>query len=189
MATKKKPKSKKPVRKAAKRRIVRKVVPVAKALPPVGLPKLGEVFPGQGGVFAGVIRDEDGTQRALVVPTDASCSFDGAWGEYGKTVKGADSPSDGRANTEAMAAAGSAIAKKALALSVEGHADLYIPSRREIAICEANVAHLFDKTWHWSSSQSSSHFAWLQGFTSGYVSYFSKDFKHRVRAVRSLVIQ
>ena len=86
-----------------------------------------------------VIRDADGTQRALVVPTDASCSFEGAWGEYGKTVKGADSASDGRANTQAMADAGSAIAKKALGLSVDGHADFFIPSRREAKLIHVGV--------------------------------------------------
>lgn len=185
----KKKATKKPARKTAARRVVRIVKKlVSTALPPVGLPKLGEAFPGQGGVFAGLIRDDNGTVRALVVGTDKACNFEGQWGKYGQTVSGAESKSDGRANTAAMEAAGSPIAKQVRSINVDGHTDFYVPSRRELALIEANVAHLLDKDVHWSSTQYSSTYAWAQYFTYGLVNGWGKGLNTRVRAVRSLVI-
>ncbi|MFV3016240.1 DUF1566 domain-containing protein, partial [Pseudomonas sp. KHB2.9] len=53
----------------------------------------------------------------------------GKWGEYGEKIEGADSFTNSLANTQAMAAAGSELAAKVLALSIEGFTDWAIPAR------------------------------------------------------------
>jgi hypothetical protein len=154
---------------------------------PSAIPLLGELWPGQGGRFVGTIRDEGSDQvRYVIAPEGSAAQFKGPWGEEGTDVAGATSASDGRANTTAMAAAGSEIAKAVLALSIDGFADFHIPSRHELSLCEMNARDLFEREWYWSSTQSSSHYAWLQYFTSGSVYTSTKDLKGRVRAVRTI---
>ncbi|WP_341795240.1 DUF1566 domain-containing protein [Ectopseudomonas toyotomiensis] len=64
-----------------------------------------------------------------MVSSPASYELAGEWGEYGQKVDGASSLTDSRANTEAMAAAGSDIAQKVLGLDIEGFTDWTIPAR------------------------------------------------------------
>ena len=60
------------------------------------------------------------------------------WGEYGKAAK-AHSYCDGLANTRAMAAAGSELAKHMLSLQIGEHNDWYLPSRDELELCYRNL--------------------------------------------------
>jgi hypothetical protein len=69
------------------------------------------------------------------------------WNKSTKMVEGAQSFFDGRANTEAMAAAGSALAKWALDLRIAGQNDWYLPSRDELEICYRNLKPTIDENW------------------------------------------
>lgn len=126
----------------------------------------------------------NGQERALVLMPD---EFEGAWGEYGTKIEGANSYSDGEANTRAMAEAGSEIAAKALEL------DAYIPSCLEGQLLMAAKADglvaLREDGWHWLSSQRSANGAYYMDFEYGWLGSLEKGVEFLVRPVRSLILQ
>ena len=100
---------------------------VAQAAPAVTLPEIGQPF--GGGFFSGITRDPVTGKRYLNITAGAEHEQVGAWGKYGEKIEGADSFTDSRSNTEAMAAAGSELAQKVLALDIGGFTDWAIPAR------------------------------------------------------------
>jgi len=99
----------------------------AQASPAVSLPAIGQPF--GGGFFSGITRDPDTGKRYLNITAGAEHELVGAWGKYGEKIEGASSFTDSRANTEAMAAAGSELAQKVLVLDIGGFTDWAIPAR------------------------------------------------------------
>lgn len=99
----------------------------AQAAPAVTLPEIGQPY--GGGFFSGITHDPDTGKRYLNITAGAEHELSGKWGEYGVKIEGADSFTNGRANTEAMAAAGSELAQQVLALRIGGHDDWAIPAR------------------------------------------------------------
>ncbi|MHC8300704.1 DUF1566 domain-containing protein [Pseudomonas sp. ZS1P83] len=99
----------------------------AQAAPAVTIPEIGHPF--GGGFFSGITRDPDTGKRYLNITAGAAHELSGAWGEYGEKVEGAESFTNSRANTEAMAAAGSELAQQVLALDIGGFNDWAIPAR------------------------------------------------------------
>ncbi|MGY2258166.1 DUF1566 domain-containing protein [Pseudomonas sp. SDO55104_S430] len=99
----------------------------AQAEPAVTIPEIGQPF--GGGFFSGITRDPETGKRHLNITAGAAHELVGKWGEYGLKIEGADSFTDSRANTEAMAAAGSELAQKVLALDIGGFTDWAIPAR------------------------------------------------------------
>lgn len=90
----------------------------------------------------------DGAEYALIVAPKALGEHQPtAWGEYGQNIEGARSCNDGRANTEAMAAAGSALGQWALTLDIADHKDWYIPSRDELELCYRNLKPTTQENW------------------------------------------
>lgn len=133
------------------------------------LPRIGASWRGQGGKFVGLIRGENGQpDYGLVVPIHESASLKGSYGPYDR-LEDAESEYDGMANTRAMAAAGSAIAKRALALRIDGYADFYIGSRHEASMAYLNALGLYAAGYHWTSTQSRANdaYAWAQYFDDG----------------------
>lgn len=100
---------------------------VEKAAPVVTIPEIGQPF--GGGFFSGITRDPDTGKRYLNITAGAEHELNGAWGEYGEKNEGADSFTNSRGNTEAMAASGSELAKQILALDIDGFTDWAIPAR------------------------------------------------------------
>jgi len=100
---------------------------VEKAAPAVTIPVIGQAY--GGGFVTGITRDPVTGQRFLNITAGAAHELAGKWGEYGEKIEGADSFTDSLANTQAMAAAGSELAAKVLALSIEGFTDWAIPAR------------------------------------------------------------
>jgi hypothetical protein len=100
---------------------------VAQAAPAVTIPEIGQPF--GGGFFSGITRDPETGKRYLNITAGAEHELVGDWGKYGEKIEGAGSFTDSRANTEAMAAAGSELAQKVLALNIGGFADWAIPAR------------------------------------------------------------
>lgn len=93
--------------------------------PAVNIPEIGAPY--GGGFFSG-ITVQDG-KRYLNITAGREHELEGEWGEYGVKIEGADSFTDSRANTEAMAAAGSELAQQVLALDIGGFTDWAIPAR------------------------------------------------------------
>ena len=99
----------------------------AQAAPAVTLPVIGQAY--GGGFVTGITRDPDTGKRYLNITAGAEHELVGAWGKYGEKIEGADSFTNSRANTEAMAAAGSELAQKVLGLVIGGFTDWAIPAR------------------------------------------------------------
>ena len=135
--------------------------------------------------YAGIMRGEAGQPdyHLAVLTGPAAAKLKGQWGEWGKTVSGADHRRDGLANTQALAAAGSALAKKILA------AGAYIASQAEAQLVSANLYEQLPKGWHWTSTQTSPGYAWVQGFEYGSSSVHRKGNELRAVAVRRFVLQ
>lgn len=152
------------------------------------VPAIGTYWEGQGGVYAGVMRGENGKpDYRLIVATEDLGKHE--WGSYGTEVAGAGSASDGAANTEALIEDGNHPAATACAeYEADGHHDFYLPARRELQVTEANVSELFAKEWHWSSTQRSADFAFFMYFAVGFKGIHGKHVELRVRPVRRLPI-
>ncbi|MEO8644597.1 DUF1566 domain-containing protein [Pseudomonas sp.] len=99
----------------------------AQAAPTLTIPEIGQAF--GGGFFSGITRDPDTGKRYLNITAGAEHELAGEWGKYGEKIEGADSFTNSRANTEAMAAAGSELAQQVLALDIGGLTDWAIPAR------------------------------------------------------------
>jgi hypothetical protein len=163
------------------------------------LPTFGEFVPGAGGrlgaIMRGALISPKGKKRhpdyAVIVPDLPG--IDLPWGEYGKQIEGANSLTDGWANTSAMLKTPphNKHAAQYIAELCEKHGipDLYLGSRAEMWALRANVPELFDKVLHWTSTQFSANDAFAQGFEFGVSDWFSKDLRFRVRALRRIQLQ
>ena len=109
------------------------------------LPAIGTTMPG--GFFAGAIL-VNGQRRAVILSTKKiGISLKGAWHEEEIDVPGAKSYNDGLANTQAMAEAGSGLAKTVLALEIDGLNDFYIPSQDELELCYRAFKPTTEQNW------------------------------------------
>ena len=121
-------------------------------------PRVGQPWPGQGGIYMGIIRGDDGApDYHLIVGPEADKELN--W-------------------KNAMA--------HAAKVEADGHKDFVLPTRYELALCFANRCELFEKDWYWSSSQGAddSSLAWLQGFGFGYQVWLHESDSSRARVVR-----
>jgi len=161
-------------------------------------PSIGEAWPSQGGVYAGMMRGENGQpDYHLIVPSvDPHAVVEQAeikeikWGSAGKEETAATSERDGLANTRALIASDNdhPAARWASNLELYGHRDWYLPARRELALCYATVPELFEKSgYYWSSSQYSAYNAWRQDFAYGGQDFGHKGYALRARAVRRFI--
>jgi hypothetical protein len=158
-------------------------------------PYLTGYVAGQGGHMVAIMRGHavNGVEQpayALLASDAAAGEFKSVWGERGKSIEGAGSRHDGKANTEAMAAAGCAAALKVKSLTIEGHSDWHIPSLGELNAAAANAPELFSKQgYYWTSTQTSSHGAFVQGFELGSSRWDFKGNERRVRAFRRIPLE
>lgn len=152
------------------------------------IPKIGEQWPEQGGVNAGLMRGANGKpDYFLIISTDPIGKNDDLeWGSYGKEAEGANCEFDGLKNTTDLLKAETShpAAEFAAGVIIEGHNDFYLPARREQSLMYANCPELFEGIWHWSSTQYSAHFAWITYFGGGNQDIGNKDGSYAVRAVR-----
>ena len=165
-----------------------------------GLPAvIGEAF--GGGFYAGDI--EDGGQWYKLIVADIEADIKGLpWGGYGTDLAGANSATNGPANTEAMRGTATYEAgNHCLDYRGGGFDDWYMPARNELTAIYQNLgldksppadfqtggAQAFDASYYWCSTQRSSGGAWGRTFSDGYESNTSKDSTSiRVRPVRRL---
>jgi len=135
-------------------------------LQPGVLPRIGAEITELGGVFAGVARGnellaEGEPDYYLIVGPEASSKLE--WKpacDWAESVKHL------------------------------GFADFSLTTRKEQALCFANVPELFQKEWYWSSEQRAGYSddAWYQYFDYGYQDFALKGSFYRARAVRRVPI-
>lgn len=94
--------------------------------------------PVEGGFFAGYITMPDGVYGIAVAPK-ATGEIKGRWLPTWKDVPAARSCFDCRANTLAMAEAGSELAQRILALDINGCKDWALPSRDVLEVIYRNL--------------------------------------------------
>lgn len=150
-------------------------------------PAIGQYWPGQGGYYAGIMRDGDKQWHLVLVDTPA---IESAWGTYGETIPGEFSRRDGQHNTALILAADTdnKIASHFTALLIEGHKDCYWPSQCETNLLFANLPYHVTAEWLWSSTPASDRTAVIQNFGYGRQAVLSKDLTYSAQAVRRLPI-
>ena len=125
-------------------------------------PRIGEYWIGQGGIYCGLARGEDGQPDSHLILSTVEPEKYMDWNaaiEWAKTV------------------------------SVDGHTDFTLPSRFESALLYANVRDkLKTDCWHWTGTQCSESYAWGQLFYDGTQDLSLKKFDARVRLVRRFVL-
>jgi hypothetical protein len=128
------------------------------------LPLIGTAWPGQGGIFAGIVLGEvDGqTVNMALILAEARPSKRLDWDAamaWAKTVE------------------------------ADGHADFELPDRKEQRVLWANVQARFEADWYWSGTQYSRDLAWSQYFDDGFQDYYVKSYEGLAVAVRRFSIQ
>lgn len=163
----------------------------ASAFSPITPPTIGTYWNGEGGIYAGLMRGENGQPdyHLIVAGDEDGATSDAVWGAYGKDESGAKYARDGLLNTASLAGSGNdhPAAIWATNLDVKGHTDWYLPARFELALCYASVPELFDEAWYLSSTQCSPYGAWIQDFGGGYQNNDHKATARRARAVRRVI--
>jgi hypothetical protein len=131
-------------------------------------PAIGRYWPGQGGIYAGVVAGRDG---------DGIFELD-----YHLILE----HEQDRAEITWQPAL-----EWARSIDRDGHRDFDLPTRSEQAILFGNVPALFEHSWYWSNTPhaSGSHYAWCHYFADGLQSYYREANAFRARAVRRLKIQ
>lgn len=144
---------------------------------------IGATLPGQGGIYAGDILGDDGTVYGLVVAED---DLQGTYQWSPSEGEIQASSWDGLVNTNALLRLSSEYpaARAAKAYSADGHADFYLPAKRELQIIAANLPHLFQPKPYWTSTPYGSRNAWAVYFEYGFVDRWSRYREFRVRPVR-----
>lgn len=126
-------------------------------------PAIGQAWPAQGGIYAGVVCGGDSERDYhLIIGPDLGTRT--TW------VKMQDA---------------------AAACEVDGHKDFILPLRREQSIAYANVPKLFEKAYYWSAEEYAGDpgCAWFQYFNTGDQHYSNKGNDYLARAVRRLPMQ
>jgi hypothetical protein len=105
----------------------------------------------EGGHYIGAILLPDGLYGIAKAPKALGDFADMQWGPR-SLVPGALSFADGRVNTLAMAEAGSELAKRILALRIDGKDDWYLPALDELDVCYRAAKPGVAKNYMWARS-------------------------------------
>lgn len=155
----------------------------------LNLPAPGLFMPAHNGFFAGFFGGQAGRPyTALILPNDPRVHFNEVkLGTYGTKVEGADDFYNGRANTEALAAAGSELCQRIRALDIDGASDLFLPASHQYLVFAANISDKFETDdWYISSTQLGSIYVRFQDFEYGLSSCDNKHNEGRAVAVREI---
>ena len=160
-------------------------IAAAPAIAAIGIPAIGEYWPGEGGVNGGLFPGGD-KPYYLIVPTGSDAEATHEWGGYGDELNGAGSPWDGQANTADLVNVDTLhpAAQFCAAFERDGHKDFYLMARREASFLEITVPEVFTQAYHWTSSQRSPHGAYDMDFEVGWLSISVKNGERLARPVR-----
>ncbi|AEK63199.1 DUF1566 domain-containing protein [Collimonas fungivorans] len=127
-------------------------------------PRIGATWIGQGGIYAGILRGENGApDYHLIHATVEHEMVDMNWVQ----------------------------ASEKAAAHIDGHSDWSLPNRREARLLYINSPDGFDTSgWYWTSAQGAAYpdFAWVQYFVHGNQLDGHKSVEYRARAVRRLLV-
>ena len=164
------------------------VLPPAANVQPVAhcaTPEIGEPWPGQGGINGGFVAARGDVPAHYLILGDKDLG-EFKWGRY-QEESAATSKWDGKANTDALIAAGGhPAAEAARAHTADGHSDFDLPAATQLH--QAWAHDLVTKGAYWSSSQRSADYAFFVSFDGGSQSYSVKSYELRVRPVRRVFI-
>ncbi|MCY1360080.1 hypothetical protein D9M68_580380 [compost metagenome] len=118
------------------------------------LPAIGTAL--EGGYYAGLLTLQGETYALIVSPKAQGELEEAKWGEYGQDLAGARSYNDGLANTQAMAEAGSDLARWMLGLEISGFTDWYLPSRDELEVVYRNLKPTSADNYGWRAGENPS---------------------------------
>ncbi|GLU34523.1 hypothetical protein WKR88_20730 [Trinickia caryophylli] len=158
-------------------------------LPISAPPEIGEYWPGQGGIYAGIMPDWSGGTSPQHLIFSVHEGTDLQWGGYLASEPHARSPYDGALNTNALVRSTYAhpAATWADKYQKDGHADFHLPSRRELDVGYATIEEQFSAShWYWSSTEESATAAQGRNATQTGLDSLFKTFPGRVRAVRTV---
>ena len=151
----------------------------------ITIPAIGAIWPGQGGIYAGIRQYADGLRHVVFSAEDVG---EHEWGAYGVEVE-ASSRIDGRINTQVLTANdGHPAASAAANYTADGLTDFYLPSIGELSHGWQFIPEHFKRDWHWSSTQRSADLAFYMYFDGGSQLSYVKYNELRVRPVRSWLI-
>lgn len=166
---------------------------IAQPLPLAAAPAVGEYWPGQGGIYAGIMPDYIGQEpRFLIFATDEAVDL--AWGGFGTTEHGADHPYHGAVNTRELVECTRRphehdAADFASGYEKDGRRDFYLPSKRELDVAFVTIRDSFDSTdWYWSSTEESATMAHGRNFGELDTPSLFKHIKGRARPMRSIPV-
>ena len=125
-------------------------------------PAIGDYWPVQGGIFAGLMRGRDDGKDYVL-------------------IKGPELPEGTFQETQDRAAA----------IEVDGHKDFRCPYRNEQSLLFANLPDEFQKKWYWSCErhQVNEDYAWYQDFYGGDQNYYRINATCLGCAVRVIPLQ
>ncbi|MQU43098.1 Lcl C-terminal domain-containing protein [Pseudomonas helleri] len=151
----------------------------------ITIPAIGAIWPGQGGIYAGIRQYADGLRHVVFSAEDVG---EHEWGAYGVEVE-ASSRIDGRINSQVLTANdGHPAASAAANYTADGLTDFYLPSIGELNYGWQFIPEHFKRDWHWSSTQRSANYAFYVYFDVGLQDLNAKSLELRVRPVRSWLI-
>lgn len=164
--------------------LLTQALPPAANVPPITantIPALGEYWLGEGGINGGYVAARGEVPAHYLIFGDKDLG-ELRWGRYGEE-SGATSKWDGKANTDALIAAGGhPAAEAARAYTADGHSDFDLPAACQLY--HAWTHDLIAKGAYWSSSQRSAYHAFGMAFDDGYQGSYAKSYELRVRPVR-----
>ncbi|MBK3446041.1 Lcl C-terminal domain-containing protein [Pseudomonas lactis] len=148
-------------------------------------PALGEYWPGQGGIYAGVRQYPEGLCHVIFAATDVGKH---TYGEYGTEVD-AVSRHDGRENTAILVSRDGShpAADAAYAFTCDGHSDFYLPSIGELNHAWQYIPESFEGEWYISSTQRSADTAYGMDFVDGWLDNLVKGNERLARPVRRIL--
>ncbi|MCV4343283.1 DUF1566 domain-containing protein [Pseudomonas capsici] len=178
-------------------------------------PAIGQIWPGQGGIYGGIRQYPEGLCHIVSAEKDIPGRHQ--HGGYGTSVEAAENRTDGRANTLALlnsliVSIGEQIKAGALISEVldqipedkraeyqaaivaashtaDGHTDFYLPAIGELNHFWQYAPESFDESWYYiSSTQRSANDAFSLHFELGHQHDYAKDNEFLVRPVRRLPI-
>lgn len=149
------------------------------------VPAIGAYWPGQGGINGGFVEGRGDVPGHYLIFADKDLG-EFKWGRYGEE-SAATSRWDGKANTDALIAAGGhPAADAARAYIADGHADFDLPAASQLY--QAWSFDLISQGAYWSSSQRSANGAFHMTFGGCTQDGIGKNVELRVRPVRRLFI-
>ena len=125
-------------------------------------PRIGEYWRGQGGIYAGVARGENGQPDYHLILDDGGPQQEFTW------------------------EAAKACAQRVIA---DGHQDFTLPTRSESALLYTNLRDKFNPNyWHWTCTEHSAGRAFSQSFYGGTQNHYSVLIEAPARFVRRVAL-